>query len=293
MEERNIDLYPTFMPFEKQATKADGTKINPAATPTVRIFEEGGADATFDNSEIAGSPFTCAIINAKVGNYGVLVAKSLFTAGKIYRVLFEWTIDGIATAFEESFLATDSSDFKATVTNLDVAVSSRATNAGVWTAADRALSVPGDYKADVSAVALEANVRGHADDALAGYDPPTRTEATSDKDEVIAKVNTTEGKVDAVKADTAATLADTNEMQGKLPALAIAGEAEATVNAAAIITEVNENEVKTDAVKVDTAAIKAKTDTMSTDPATKTKQEEIITKVEAIDLDRNFNTSGD
>ena len=109
MDIRIIDLEPAYMPFEKQATKADGTKENPSGTPTVRIFEEGGADATFDNSEVAGSPFTCAIINGKVGNYGVLVLKSLFTAGKMYRALYEWTVDSIDTAIEESFLAVNAS----------------------------------------------------------------------------------------------------------------------------------------------------------------------------------------
>lgn len=40
--------------------------------------------------------------------------------------------------------------------------------------------------ADVSALAIEANVEGHVTDALNTYDPPTRTEATADKEEVIA-----------------------------------------------------------------------------------------------------------
>lgn len=35
---------------------------------------------------------------------------------------------------------------------------------------------PGDYKADVSALAIEANVEGHASDALSSYDPPTKAE---------------------------------------------------------------------------------------------------------------------
>jgi len=37
-----------------------------------------------------------------------------------------------------------------------------------------------DWKADVSALAIEANVEGHAADALAAYDPPTRAELSSD-----------------------------------------------------------------------------------------------------------------
>jgi hypothetical protein len=37
---------------------------------------------------------------------------------------------------------------------------------------------------NVSGLALEANVQGHAADALTAYDPPTRTEATADKAEI-------------------------------------------------------------------------------------------------------------
>lgn len=50
------------------------------------------------------------------------------------------------------------------------------------------LNNPDQYKADVSALALEANVQGHAAAALTAYDPPTRSEATADKDEVLVAV---------------------------------------------------------------------------------------------------------
>jgi len=153
MELLILDLLPVYISFEKQATKADGTKINPTVA-TVRIFEEGGADAAYDNSEVVGSPFTCNIINAKVGNYGVLVAKSLFTAGKIYRVLHEWTVDTIPTADDDVFHAINASQFMANVTNLDAAITSRSSHsaANVWSAGSRALSTPNDYKADISAL---------------------------------------------------------------------------------------------------------------------------------------------
>jgi len=117
LNELNIDLWPAYVPFERQATKADGTKINPTVA-TVRIFTETGADGAFDNSEIAGSPFTCAIINAKVGNYGILIDKTLLVAGNIYRVLYEWTVDAITTATEETYLVVNSSSFKADVTEV-------------------------------------------------------------------------------------------------------------------------------------------------------------------------------
>jgi len=113
-----LDLLPAYIPFEKVSNTAAGVKTNPTATPTVSIYEEGGADNTFDNSEIAGSPFTCAIINAKVGNYGVLVDKSLFTAGNFYRVLWEWTVDGNATSEEDTYFAYNAASYKADVSAL-------------------------------------------------------------------------------------------------------------------------------------------------------------------------------
>jgi len=119
--ELNIDLWTDYIPFERQATKVDGEKVDPSAA-VVRIYEESGADATFDNSEITGSPFTCAKINGKTGNFGVLVDKSLFTVGKIYRVLFEWTVDGKDTADEVNYLIKQSSDFKASVSSLETGI---------------------------------------------------------------------------------------------------------------------------------------------------------------------------
>ena len=69
------------------------------------------------------------------------------------------------------------------------------------TIAQADLDDPAQYKADVSALAIEANVEGHAGDALTAYDPPTRAEATSDKDEVIAEVDANEVKIDALQVD--------------------------------------------------------------------------------------------
>lgn len=65
-----------------------------------------------------------------------------------------------------------------------------------------------DYKADVSALALEANSQSNAAAALTAYDPPTRTEATTDKDAIITQVDGNETKIDAVKVDTASILVD-------------------------------------------------------------------------------------
>jgi len=74
----------------------------------------------------------------------------------------------------------------------------------------------------------DAEVQSECADALIAYDPPTRTEATSDKDEIIVEVDANEtkidiidGVVDAILADTVTIdwtnitdiLADTNELQ--------------------------------------------------------------------------------
>jgi len=60
------------------------------------------------------------------------------------------------------------------------------------------LDNPSQYQADVSSLALEANIEGHVTDALNTYDPPTRAEATSDKNEIIAEVDANEVKIDGL-----------------------------------------------------------------------------------------------
>jgi hypothetical protein len=58
-----------------------------------------------------------------------------------------------------------------------------------------------DYKADISALAIEANVETHVTNSLSSYDPPTRTEATADKAEIIVQVNANETKIDTMTSD--------------------------------------------------------------------------------------------
>ena len=82
------------------------------------------------------------------------------------------------------------------------------------------LDDPSQYMADVSALALEANVQGHATAALNAYGPPTRAEATADKDAIITEVNTNETKIDAVQAD----LDDPDQYKADVSALPTAAE---------------------------------------------------------------------
>jgi len=60
------------------------------------------------------------------------------------------------------------------------------------------LDTPNQYKADVAALAIEVNVEGHVTNSLNLYDPPTRAEATTDKDEIIIEVDANEVKIDAM-----------------------------------------------------------------------------------------------
>lgn len=60
------------------------------------------------------------------------------------------------------------------------------------------LDNPNQYKADVAALAIEANVEGHVTNSLNTYNGITRTEATSDKDEIIVEINDNETKIDTV-----------------------------------------------------------------------------------------------
>lgn len=113
MENLILDLYPAYIPFVVQCTEADGDVVNPTVDNLI-IYEEGGADATFDSTTITGSPFDPVQVNAKTGLWGVLVAKSVFTAGKFYIALWEMTVDTKTTAKVERYFACNSSQFKAT-----------------------------------------------------------------------------------------------------------------------------------------------------------------------------------
>lgn len=64
------------------------------------------------------------------------------------------------------------------------------------------------HTVDFTAEAL-AGIKSEADDALTDYDPPTRTEATSDKDAIITEVNANETKIDTMQGNVTDILTDT------------------------------------------------------------------------------------
>ena len=293
----NLDILPDYIPFTVQCTAATGAVTSPTVDALI-IYEKDGTDgvAIVAADEIGNSPFDPVQIPSdagKTGLWGILVAKSNFTAGKYYICLWQMTIDSVATAAIEIYYCCNATQFMANVTNLDAAVSTRSshTAANVWAAAARELSTPANYKADVSALALEAslgtvdgnvdtivgklpagiiadeaNVQTHAAAALTAYDPPTRTEATADKAEILVgtdaiydSVDDVLGIVTPIQADTTAILIDTNEIQGKLPAGDIAGESEASSNFSDVIDEVDQVIANLDiygpAILADTGAI--------------------------------------
>lgn len=147
------------------------------------------------------------------------------------------------------------------------------------------------------------DVNTEADTALTDFDPPTRAEATSDKNEIITEVDANETKIDTLQTDVNAVKAKTDLLaftsgnvhshtkvqdnlaltaQQKLDVNTEADtaltdfdpptRAEATSDKNEIIVEVDANEVKIDAVKSETALIKTETDKI---PSIKTETEKI------------------
>jgi len=80
--------------------------------------------------------------------------------------------DYLAHVIEAAIRGADNDDLKTLSDQLD----------GVQADLDN----PDQYKADVSGLALEANVEQHVTDALNAYDPPTRSEVASDRDAIIS-----------------------------------------------------------------------------------------------------------
>lgn len=145
----------------------------------------------------------------------------------------------------------------------------------------------GDFKANVSALATEANATANKAAVIAEVDAneakidiiDTVVDAVKAKTDNLpadpaseTNVDANETKIDAVKVDTAAIKAKTDNLPAD----------------PASETNVDANETKIDAVKVDTAAIKAKTDNLPADPASVTNQTSIEAKVDTIDTVVDF-----
>jgi len=98
-----------------------------------------------------------------------------------------------------------------------------------------------------------ADINAECDTALTDYDPPTRAEATSDKEAIITEVDANETKIDTV-------IGDTNELQtdwtngGRLDLILDACALEATVAALNNISAANVNAEVVDVLKTDATA---------------------------------------
>lgn len=129
METYFLNLLPTYVPFLVQCTDSDGTVTNPTLAKLV-IYEEDGADATFISEYVdnagkigtatiggstigtLGATYTPTQVNSKTGLYGKMIPKSIFTAGKYYVFLWEFTIDSIVTAMIEKYFFSNTGEFK-------------------------------------------------------------------------------------------------------------------------------------------------------------------------------------
>ena len=162
---------------------------------------------------------------------------------------------------------------------LDELTSQGDTNEGKLDIAQADLDNPNQYKADVSALAIESNVEGHVTDALNSYDPPTRIEATNDKNEIITQINANETKIDSIITTLSTLIADiwsyatrtltsfgtlisdiwnagTRTLTG-IGSSGIASESNATSNKNEIISEIDDNEAKIDIIDLNVDSIKS------------------------------------
>ncbi len=101
-----LDKSPAYIPFTAQLVGGSG-KTNPSAANLI-IYEEAGADASFDSTQISSSPFSPAQVNGKTGLWGSLVDKTELTANKFYIALWEFTVDGVNIAKVEEYQVIDS-----------------------------------------------------------------------------------------------------------------------------------------------------------------------------------------
>jgi hypothetical protein len=88
------------------------------------------------------------------------------------------------------------------IDHIDADISSRAPANeydAALTAIQADLDNPSQYQADVSALAVEANIEGHVATVLATYDPPTKADLDAAETNIITEVNANETKIDAIQ----------------------------------------------------------------------------------------------
>ena len=278
-----LDIIPAYVPFVTTSTQADGTKINPTSASLI-VYEEDGLNATqitaVDN--IVGT-FTPVIIPTDAGQtgfYSILIPKSNFSANKFYIFLYIFTVDAITTHKVEVYFFQNSSSVKADVSNLDAAISTRAPASEYDTEMGR-------IDAAVSTRATPANITAAhiATDADIAAVKVDTVSIESKVDDTYDNTDDIEAKVDLIQTDTTAILADTNEVQGKLPTNEIMGSSVKT-----------DKDDEIDAILADTVNIDSKmpSTTIASESNATVNKDEIITKVDegisSSQCDKNFNT---
>lgn len=166
-------LHGTFATFNPNT----GANKDADSTPSLTVYEEGGTTVTTDAS----------ITNVSTGRYRwqfTVAAASGFEQGKFYDVWVSATVTGTDTVTQAAPVVS----FRASLQTIDdiSAVSSGTIQSIVSSGVTSTQSTQA------------SNAQIGASGALQAYDPPTRAELTSDKDEIIASGITQSGVRTAV-----------------------------------------------------------------------------------------------
>lgn len=197
---------------EVNTTHAAGTAWASGAI-TAAVIATGAidADAIADNAIDAGAIADNAITAAKIAN-GAIDAATF--AADVDAEILSYLVDD-ATRIDASALNTLSGhDPGETIMGAtDLGTGSGLTS--LATAAELAKVPKSDSNVTWNATAA-AQLQSEAADALVAYDPPTRAEATADKDEILAATADVQTTADAVETDT-------QDIQSRLPAALVKG----------------------------------------------------------------------
>jgi hypothetical protein len=218
---------------------ATGAVADASSTPTCEIFEENSASAmayvptVAQRGSITGEYEVPVVVTAGNGfsagkNYNVVISATVVgvTGKKVvgtFYVLSKKLSD--LNDLAQSSILSDATPFAGANINATISSRSTLTAADVWGYATRTLSSFGTLIADIWAYTTrsltdkagfslsgakttldalqdlsQAQAQAAATAALNAYDPPTRGELTSDKNEIIAQVDANEAKIDLIDA---------------------------------------------------------------------------------------------
>jgi len=154
-----------------------------AMTETDSTNDPGVYHYDFDTSTI-DNPAADDTYEARVDQSPGTDAKNVPLTGEIKVGHFIDDIDQALSVTESNIRGGDGDDLQDLSVQLDTAQTD--------------LDNPGQYKADVSALAIEANVEGHVVAGLGTYTAPTKAELDAAETNIIAEVDANETKIDAI-----------------------------------------------------------------------------------------------